>query len=71
MKPSRIVLANDITVAILKTSVMFLEDNPEEAVPEIAKMLAKDVERNHIENLVDVLQEALCIIETGVDPPGV
>ena len=67
---SRDNLANFLSQAVLRATVGFREDNPEEMVPAVAKMLATPgvffVERNEIENLVDILNEALGYHENGL-----
>ena len=40
-------------------------------IGKVAKEIQQEYERNWIECLVEVLQEALCIEETGIDSPGV
>lgn len=63
-------LANFISQAVLRTRRGFEDDNPDMMVPEVAKMLVQPgpfcVERNEIENLVDILQTALCYHEDGI-----
>ncbi len=40
-----------------------LADSNPEYIPEIAHLIAAQVTRNQIENLQEILQEAMCILE--------
>ena len=65
-------LAARIVETLKHTEKAFEKYNPDTLVPLVAKMLVKGsvlnlpIERNAIENLVDILQEALCYHEDGV-----
>ncbi|RDJ34905.1 MAG: hypothetical protein DWQ19_08705 [Crenarchaeota archaeon] len=55
---------------VVQTKYAFQEYGDETAIPAIAARLTH-LDRNDLENLRAVLDEALCVIETGVPSPGV
>ncbi len=58
-----------ISKAISQAKLLYAGCNGE--IPQVAKLIATRCDRTEIETLMELLQEAQCIEETGVDSPGV